>query len=286
MRDFIFQELRECNRVIGQNSDDAKRQVGEKNLLEIVDKMCELSNTARTQGLLALEEELLSMEDIFNGKYLKYIIMSILEGSDPTLLEELNIARYCSANLTGYEALHYLVMFVGCGAMQEGERPEVLEKKLWAMIPEEVKEKYHIKQDEEDSSKDLVEQYCHGEIAVNSGDEYYLQIKAADYVIKSFDDGTLQRVLRDVDNSELVIAMKALSGEARHHVFNNLSRRLAEIIAEDMEYMGTVDMKSIASSTVCILRIIASLISMNEIKCTDREALSLLEEISDGTESI
>lgn len=286
MRDFIFQELRECNRVIGENSDDAQRQVGEKNLLEIVDKMCELSNIARKEGLLALDEVLLAMDDIFNGKYLKSMIMSILDGCDPNLMEELNIVRYCSANLTGYEALHYLVIFVGCGTMQEGESTEVLEKKLWAMIPEEVKEKYHIKQDGEESNKDLVEQYCHGEMAVNLGDEYYLQIKAADYVIKSFDDGTLQRVLRDVNNGELAIAMKALSGEARHHVFDNLSRQLAEMIAEDMEYMGTVEMKIIASSTVYILRIIEKLISMDEIKCMDGEALSLLKEISDGTESI
>ncbi len=283
MRDIIFYELRECSRTIGKTSDPTQREVGEKNILEIVAKMCELANTARKEGLYALEEEIPDIENIFHGKYLKYMIQLILDGTDPELMEELSITRYFSANLTGHEALHYLVMLVGCISMQTGVNPEVTAEKLWAMIPEEIAENHYKEQEEQGNDFDVVEQYYHGEIAVSPGDEYYIQIKAADCVIQSFDDGSLQRALRDVDNFDLALAMKALSGATRHHIFNNLSERLAVMVAEDMERMGSVEMKTIVSSTTKILGIIVKLINSNEVKCCDKEVLSLLVKAFDGT---
>ena len=55
--------------------------------------------------------------------------------------------------------------------------------------------------------------------------------------ILSLDDRAIQRVLRDVDNSDLALALKGATEEVQNVILNNLSKRLAVMIKEDMEYM-------------------------------------------------
>lgn len=57
------------------------------------------------------------------------------------------------------------------------------------------------------------------------------------------DDRTVQRVLRDVENSDLSIALKSANEDVKNLIFNNLSKRLATMIQEDMEFMGPEDGK-------------------------------------------
>ena len=57
------------------------------------------------------------------------------------------------------------------------------------------------------------------------------------------DDRAIQRVLRDVDNNDLAIACKGSTEEVQNAIFSNMSKRLAEMIKEDMEFMGPVRMK-------------------------------------------
>ena len=58
------------------------------------------------------------------------------------------------------------------------------------------------------------------------------------------DDRAIQRVLRDVDNNDLSIALKGSNEEVQNAIFKNLSKRLAAMIKEDMEFMGP-DRKSV-----------------------------------------
>ncbi len=55
------------------------------------------------------------------------------------------------------------------------------------------------------------------------------------------DDRAIQRVLRDVDNGDLATALKGSNEEVQNAIFNNLSKRLAAMIKEDMEFMGPVE---------------------------------------------
>lgn len=52
------------------------------------------------------------------------------------------------------------------------------------------------------------------------------------------DDRAIQRVLRDVDNNDLGIALKGANEEVQNVIFKNLSKRLSAMIKEDMEFMG------------------------------------------------
>ncbi|MCA9296430.1 MAG: flagellar motor switch protein FliG, partial [Phycisphaerales bacterium] len=53
-------------------------------------------------------------------------------------------------------------------------------------------------------------------------------------------DKGIQAVLKEVDNDELILALKTASEELREKIFGNMSARAAELIREDMEYMGPV----------------------------------------------
>ena len=79
------------------------------------------------------------------------------------------------------------------------------------------------------------------------------------------DDRSIQRVLRDVDNNDLGIALKAANEQVQNAIFNNLSKRLATMIKEDMEFMGPVRMKDVEEAQQKIVGIIRKLEDSAEI---------------------
>ena len=79
------------------------------------------------------------------------------------------------------------------------------------------------------------------------------------------DSRSIQRVLRDVDNNELGLALKGSNEEVQNVIFENLSKRLAEMIKEDMEFMGPVRMKDVEEAQQKIVNIIRKLEDSGEI---------------------
>ncbi len=83
--------------------------------------------------------------------------------------------------------------------------------------------------------------------------------------ILSLDDRSIQRVLREVDNNDLGIALKGAVEEVQNVIFNNLSKRLATMIREEMEYMGPVRLKDVEEAQQKIVNIIRKLEDSGEI---------------------
>jgi len=83
--------------------------------------------------------------------------------------------------------------------------------------------------------------------------------------ILSLDDRAIQRVLREVDNNELAVALKSANDEVKEVIFNNLSKRLAAMIKEDMDFMGPVRMKDVEDAQQKIVNIIRKLEDAGEI---------------------
>ena len=79
------------------------------------------------------------------------------------------------------------------------------------------------------------------------------------------DDRSIQRVLRDVDNNDLAIACKGSAEEVQNAIFSNMSKRLAEMIREDMEFMGPVRMKDVEEAQQKIVGVIRKLEDTGEI---------------------
>lgn len=83
--------------------------------------------------------------------------------------------------------------------------------------------------------------------------------------ILSLDDKSIQRVLREIDNNELAVALKGSSEEVQQVIFNNLSKRLGTMIREDMEFMGPVRLKDVEEAQQKIVNVIRKLEDSAEI---------------------
>ncbi|MBP5608172.1 MAG: flagellar motor switch protein FliG [Lachnospiraceae bacterium] len=79
------------------------------------------------------------------------------------------------------------------------------------------------------------------------------------------DNKAIQRVLREVDNADLELALKGTGEEVQNAIFTNLSKRLAEMIKEDMEFMGPVRMKDVEDAQQKIVNVIRKLEDTGEI---------------------
>ena len=79
------------------------------------------------------------------------------------------------------------------------------------------------------------------------------------------DDRAVQRVLREVENSDLELALKSTTEEVQNVIFKNLSKRLAAMIKEDMEFMGPVRMKDVEEAQQKIVAVIRRLEESAEI---------------------
>lgn len=79
------------------------------------------------------------------------------------------------------------------------------------------------------------------------------------------DDRAIQRVIREVDNEDLRLALKASSEEVKDTVFKNMSDRMAETYKEEMEYMGPVRLKDVEEAQMRIVGVIRRLEEIGEI---------------------
>jgi flagellar motor switch protein FliG len=78
-------------------------------------------------------------------------------------------------------------------------------------------------------------------------------------------DKGIQSVLKEVDNEELALALKTASEELRQKVFKNMSERAAQLIQEDMQYMGPVRISDVEGAQQKIVDVVRRLEDAGEI---------------------
>jgi len=72
-------------------------------------------------------------------------------------------------------------------------------------------------------------------------------------------------VLREVQNDQLVIALKGASQQLREKVFKNMSQRAAEMLREDLEAKGPVRVSEVEAAQKEILKIVRRLAEEGQI---------------------
>ncbi|AUI35827.1 flagellar motor switch protein FliG [[Bacillus] caldolyticus] len=83
--------------------------------------------------------------------------------------------------------------------------------------------------------------------------------------IVTLDHRAIQRVIREVDNNDLMLALKVASDEVKDIVFRNMSTRMAETFKEEMEYMGPVRLRDVEEAQSRIVAVIRRLEEAGEI---------------------
>jgi flagellar motor switch protein FliG len=83
--------------------------------------------------------------------------------------------------------------------------------------------------------------------------------------IMNLDSVSIQRFIREIENSDLSIALKGSTEEVKDIIFNNMSKRMAETLREDMEFMGPVRLRDVEESQQKIVNVIRKLEEAGEI---------------------
>ncbi len=117
--------------------------------------------------------------------------------------------------------------------------------------------------------------------AVDRGTEKYiletLEIQNADLVeeirkkmfvfedIVHLEGVAIQRFIREIDNSDLSVALKTATDELKDMIFANMSSRMKEMLQEDMDFMGPVRLRDVEEAQQKIVNVIRKLEEANEI---------------------
>ncbi|OEF98605.1 flagellar motor switch protein FliG [Desulfuribacillus alkaliarsenatis] len=83
--------------------------------------------------------------------------------------------------------------------------------------------------------------------------------------IVTLDDRSIQRVIREVENQDLILSLKVASEEVRETLFKNMSKRMADNFKEEMEFMGPVRLRDVEESQTRIVAVIRKLEEEGEI---------------------
>ncbi|KNH22688.1 flagellar motor switch protein FliG [Priestia sp. YIM B13446] len=83
--------------------------------------------------------------------------------------------------------------------------------------------------------------------------------------IVTLDNRSIQRVIRDVENDDLLLSLKVASEEVKSIIFKNMSSRMVETFKEEMEFMGPVRLKDVEEAQSRIVAGIRRLEDAGEI---------------------
>jgi flagellar motor switch protein FliG len=83
--------------------------------------------------------------------------------------------------------------------------------------------------------------------------------------IVKLDRLSLQRVLKDISNDDLVLALKGVKPQVSEYIFENMSRRLQDMIKEEMAIKGPVKLRDVEEAQQKIVMAIRRLDETGEI---------------------
>lgn len=83
--------------------------------------------------------------------------------------------------------------------------------------------------------------------------------------IITLDDRSIQLVIREIDSKDLALALKTASGEVSDRIYKNMSKRAADMLKEDIEFMGPVRLRDIEEAQQRVVAVIRRLEEAGEI---------------------
>ncbi len=83
-------------------------------------------------------------------------------------------------------------------------------------------------------------------------------------------DKGIQSVLKEIETSDLVLALRTATDELKQKIFSNMSDRAAQMIREEMEYMGPVRLSDVEMAQQRIVDVVRRLEDSGEIIISGR----------------
>lgn len=83
--------------------------------------------------------------------------------------------------------------------------------------------------------------------------------------IITLDNVSIQKILREIDMKDMALALKAASDEVANVIYSNLSKRAAQTLKEDIEFLGPVRLIDVEKAQQNIVAVIRRLDDSGEI---------------------
>ncbi|MDP2038827.1 MAG: flagellar motor switch protein FliG [Ignavibacteria bacterium] len=83
--------------------------------------------------------------------------------------------------------------------------------------------------------------------------------------IVNITDKDIQKILREVDRKDLALSLKTAEDKLRDKIFKNMSERAADLLKEELQYMGMVKLKEVEGAQARIIDVIKALEEQGEI---------------------
>lgn len=83
--------------------------------------------------------------------------------------------------------------------------------------------------------------------------------------IVQLDDRSIQRILREVDQKDLILALRGVKPEVRERIMHNMSKRAAQLMEEEMAVMKPVRLSTVEAAQQRIVEVIRRLEESEEI---------------------
>jgi flagellar motor switch protein FliG len=83
--------------------------------------------------------------------------------------------------------------------------------------------------------------------------------------IINISDKDIQKILREVDRKDLALSLKIADERLKEKIFKNMSERAADLLKEELQYMGMVKLKEVEDAQARIIDIIKALEEAGQI---------------------
>lgn len=239
------EEMRLAERALSKEEKAGKHAI----FGECAWKIIELSNIARKEGLLLLEDVDIDMGCKQCSLALKNICTLIVEGTEPEVVERNAMMRYFSAEHDSYQGLVHIMLIYGMLGIQAGENPRLIMDMLQSMVPDDVSlEAYENERNMKEASrtqeqtgkegtfdKETFKEETVSEETLFSGDirlkvnqAGYFELYLCDKLLQEMSNRAIQRVLQEEADAYFRDLMQGLSGAGRKCILSNISKRKAE----------------------------------------------------------
>ncbi len=231
-----------------------------------------ISRIAHREGLLCLEELVEDHESVFA----KWLVMLVVDGTDPELLSEMAVNEYWMQASEGALAMADYIYIRGMLCVLEGLNDRILVDFLQTLIPQGMRSEYQTKLQvklnvlEEKNRKENAEKLAC--ICPVFHDEKVIEkIHILENKICKYSDRTIQRVVRDLEAHCAAISIYTMRKESRKKVLDNMSSRYAgEVIAEIVRFTSFEE-QEVLKYIEKALDVINKLSEMGEIYESDEQ---------------
>lgn len=251
MRDLFYVELKKRIgevRAKGIMKSPGVLTAEAEHLLKMAESLDGLYVTTRKEGLIIVGELADEMEESPSVLYLRKLAGTILNYADSKISEDIGFQLYLTSNYSDYIALEYLLVLYIVIELFESEPFIVVKEKLYSLLPGEIREeierreleKERIEEEKRDAERAAEKAIDISASLIVIEEEPSADLMGADtdfvrnveHEIYSCSDMAVQRILRELNETDLSLAMKVFGSDLKEVLFKNMSRRTVADVAE------------------------------------------------------